>query len=229
MFRVNDGPPSVTFNHQAACPHDVQLVYDCLRLKMEIQEKDRELFDPIIKPCRERRNFKTFDRRTQLKGFGSVGRECSGRIQREWSWISPNEAALAQVQGVTRPETEFVKSVNLVRDTKHISAMLLGIESSAPLKEDCFGEKHTPDATSKERSAFGKRKWADYGNRDQEVPAKKGGMRVTINDVQFEKLQEACRLINLCTPSQGYQHSPPQEMEKELFRKLLQDPTTISH
>uniref|UniRef100_A0A7S2PGM2 Uncharacterized protein n=1 Tax=Zooxanthella nutricula TaxID=1333877 RepID=A0A7S2PGM2_9DINO len=100
--------------------------------------------------------------------------------------------------------------------------MLVGIESSAPLKEDVFGAQHATDGKSKEISAFGKRKWRDYRKGGQEVPAELGGARVTFNAGTFQRLVQVCDAANLSKPSDGTSLS--QESEQRLFKSLLVAP-----
>lgn len=209
------------FGHKLVVEGGCDLVYDALRLKFTLTEKDKTHFGPILE-----RNFCTVEEGVQLDGFdgtesGAIG---SGSIIREWAWLARAEAEVACAIGLMPPESApLFKSVMLTRETKNVSALLIGIESSAPMKDDAFGQKHTADAKSKATSAFGKRKWCDYGNGGQDVPAKKGGMRVTINEIQFQHVMEACRILDLCTPSAGHVPGKQQEAEKELFQSVLQD------
>jgi len=101
--------------------------------------------------------------------------------------------------------------------TSGLGAILIGIEGSAPMKQNFFGAKHTAEATSNRLSAFGKRKWRDYRATGQGVPAEMGGLIV---DVTPEKL-EACETVitkMACTkPSEDTNFE-----EMRFFQSLLQ-------
>jgi CRP-like cAMP-binding protein len=98
-----------------------------------------------------------------------------------------------------------------------LSALLIGIEGSAPMKQNFFGMKHTVEATSNRLSAFGKRKWRDYRATGQGVPAEMGGV---LMDVTTDKLSQCEFVIEkmACT-------KPSDEVnleEVKFFQHLLQ-------
>merc|ERR1712083_1126030 len=98
-------------------------------------------------------------------------------------------------------------------------------ESSAPLKHDLLGQAHNPDGISKEVSAFGKRKWRDYRTGGQDVPADIGGMRVSVDQDQFVKLQDLCGRLELCKPSQPFNEMST-AAEEHVFKEILQSSYT---
>jgi hypothetical protein len=98
-----------------------------------------------------------------------------------------------------------------------VSAVLIGIEGSAPMKGNFFGQKHSIDATSNELSAFGKRKWRDYRATGQAVPAEKGGIQVCVD---WEKLRNCEYVIEQM--KFGLPTDDCNEDEMQFFQQLLQ-------
>jgi len=126
-----------------------------LRLVSQIHEKDKDMFAPLFKTA----PMFTMEEEQDLFGLlgGSSG---TGILMREWRWIPREEALSCKVIGYSPPGDG--KSLMLHNEQKRINSLLVGIECSAPMKEDLWGNSHTPDAKPKEISAFGKRKWRDY-------------------------------------------------------------------
>merc|ERR1719436_301684 len=124
-----------------------------------------------------------------------------------------------EIAGLEKPAGAV--DVELSRDTKRLSSLLIGIESSAPLKEDLFGNTHGVDAKAKDRSAFGKPKWRAYGKGGQEVPADLGGIKVTMNEAQFQYFQDVCRVVGCYKPTMAETSQQDQEAERILFRDIL--------
>merc|ERR1719277_487907 len=131
--------------------------------------------------------------------------------------MSKADAIMQEVVGAKPPKEG--KQLQIHMEEKKISSLLFGIECSAPLKEDLWGHAHGPDAKSKAISAFGKRKWRDFRKGGQDVPADIGGMRVTVGQTQFQQIQDVCKQLKLCKPSEGAMDI--QEREREFFRELL--------
>merc|ERR1712113_130251 len=138
-----------------------------------------------------------------------------------WAWLSADRAASIGVHGLKRPEDKRV--VDLYWKNQEVNALLMGIESSAPMRADAFGNTHSVDAKSKDLSAFGKRKWRDYRSGGEEVPADLGGIRVYVDEAKFSQLQQVCEAAKLCRPSDGIAQAD-QENEMQLFQELLKAP-----
>merc|ERR1711920_1175908 len=116
-----------------------------------------------------------------------------------WEWVKRTAALAINVQGLQNLPGSWPLQVR--REIKPMNALLLGVESSAPLKRDLFGTAHNPDGKSKDTSAFGKRKWRDFRRGGQGVPADVGGIHLNVSKQQFELLQEICSRLRLCAPS----------------------------
>lgn len=219
--------PTVCHHHEAALRQAslhgrLPLEYEALRLRLTVREQDLQLLGGAISEAR----FSTSEPR-ELHGFGgdagAGGLPCGvGVVTHEWEWLSPEAAEELGVVGFVRPEAWL--PLSLAKERARVSSILVGIESSAPLKEDLFGHKHTPEAKSKEMSAFGKRKWRDYGKCGQEVPADLGGMRCTVSDVAFGRLRELCGALQLSRPSEASLSVGDEALdaERRLFQELLQ-------
>jgi hypothetical protein len=103
-----------------------------------------------------------------------------------------------------------------------VGSMLIGIESSAPLKTDFFGKKHGLDGASKILSAFGKQKWRNYELSGLCIPKAQGGIRMDVDPDRLLQLEQIFSQLDLGCPSDRYQDVPSQNEEKHLFRQLLQ-------
>jgi hypothetical protein len=115
--------------------------------------------------------------------------------------------------------------LRIVRETNHLSSILVGIENSAPHKENFFGGKHTAAAKNQDTSPFGTRKWKDYRKGGQEVPADIGGMHVSVDETAFKSLQRLAKKVELSKPMDGYKSGIEGNKlrdEKDLFKELLQ-------
>lgn len=199
--------PSVCFHHKVALSDGIPLHYKVLCLKAQIQEEDLDLFASITPEA-----FTTREEQAQLLGFAGL-QGGAGAIIREWAWKAP--ADVAEAPGMSK------QGILMQEENQRIGALLIGIEGSAPMKDDLFGNTHSPDATSKGVSAWGKRKWRDYRSGGQDVPADLGGLRVVLNKSRFQQLQELCEGLDLASPSEPPQQGSLQDAEKELFRSLL--------
>lgn len=104
--------------------------------------------------------------------------------------------------------------------THFVGSLLLGIESSAPLKTDFFGQRHGLDGASKPLSAFGKQKWKNYQLSGLCIPRTHGGIRMDMDADRLAQLEQIFSQLELCRPSE--QHQRHQNEEKSLFRQLLQ-------
>lgn len=190
------------------------LEYDALHLKCQLDEKDHSLFASILD-----QTFQTVEESQDLRGFGTLTTGV-GAVTREWEWV-PKENISREVAGWRWAEQRA--AVRLNKEARQISSLLIGIESSAPMKEDLFGGMHGPDAKSKSTSAFGKRKWRDYVGTGVDIPAHLGGMEVKVDICKFQVLMDLCESLNLCKPSDGALFDSQQQEEMEFFRTLLQD------
>jgi len=217
MYRSSEPPATVCHHHAISCPVDLPLVYDTLHLRAALRSEDRSLFAPILG---QKEKVRLTEERSELRGLGGCD-PGFGAVTREWKWLSIKAAQQCNTHGLVPPCHHW--GLKLTQETKNISTLLIGIESSAPLKQDFFGRTHGPDGSSKEVSAFGKRKWRDYRRAGEEVPADLGGLRANVDEDCFMQLHEVCGMLRLCRPSDGVLHTPEQRSEMELFRALLQD------
>lgn len=206
---------TICHHHYSVCGENVPLAYNTLHLKIVLKDPESALFAPIMQA-----NLHTKEA-ARLRGFGDMVLP-QGTIQRDWKWMTREEAVQMGVTGLKPRNT-----MRLSWAMQRVDGLLLGIECSAPLKEDCFGNAHGVDAKSKEVSAFGKRKWRDYRGEDEDVPANLGGVVVNIDIAKFKKLHLLCEGIGLCMPSDGNLtglDGEKQARERQLFQDLLQSP-----
>jgi hypothetical protein len=106
--------------------------------------------------------------------------------------------------------------------TPLVGSLLIGIESSAPLKTDLFGKRHGLDGASKVLSAFGKRKWRDYEHSGCHIPKARGGIRMDVDADSIDRLERLFSQLKLSKPSDRYTAEAGQSKEKQLLRDLLQ-------
>mmetsp|Transcript_70575 Transcript_70575/g.204536 ORF Transcript_70575/g.204536 Transcript_70575/m.204536 type:complete len:1547 (-) Transcript_70575:129-4769(-) len=211
-----DAPPSYCYRHRVAVGDSLPLHYTALCIRSRIKE-DEALFGEMM-----RSYFMKVDENVPLGGFGEFPERTFGEIQRHWEWRNLADVQEDMVEGMAPPKGQV--AVPLRNENKHVSALLVGIEGSAPFKEDCFDNLHTPDGKSKEISAFGKRKWRDYRKGGQDVPADLGGMRMSLTESRFREICEVCRdNIRLSRPSSREETMQASE-ERELFKKVLVAP-----
>lgn len=178
--------------------------YQACHLNVRITDRDCVLFDSA-----DPGGFQTSDA-FQTTDTGSL-------TTREWCWMSRETAIQQNLSGLIPPADRL----QVIREDCHLSALLLGIEGSAPRKVNCFGSKHSVSAKSSDISAFGKRKWRSYREAGQEVPADLGGIQVVVDQNQFESMQAVCHAIIFSRPSQGKLETPEFTSEKKFFRALL--------
>jgi len=192
--------------------------YVGLYLTFRIPKAHFQLFSPIMKE--EHVSIESVRDLSTLPCFPSDQPQ-NGKIEREWCWRAPEDAEHLQAEGL-EPRPGALRHC-LRQGKKHISSLLIGIECSAPLKEDLFGSSHGASATSKELSAFGKRKWRDYRKGGLEVPADLGGLHSCVTPGRFRDLVQVCSELQLCKPSEGnVGDSRIQIREKRFFQLLLQ-------
>jgi len=206
----HDPPPSICHHHSAAVCDFIQQEYDALRFKVVIRPEDQHVFERLLRGAFETKESAT------LYGFAGLA-PGKGTITRQWAWISTDEASEMNVTGLSLCSSP--STIHVASKTSHVNALLLGIECSAPMKEDFFGSTHLPNAKSKSFSAFGKRKWRDFRKGGQEVPADLGGIRMNMCQETFQSVQTLCEALKLCKPSDGY--NPCHSNEKEFFRSVL--------
>jgi hypothetical protein len=184
--------------------------YLAYRFVVPLKKKDMALFSNLCQPY-----FDTTESHCHLTNFGNQNSAVIGHITRRFKWMGREEAESKGAVGLTPPE----EHLHIVRELGRLSALLIGIEGSAPHKENLFGGKHTAAAASADLTPWGGRKWRDYRSAGQEVPADLGGMRVDIDEAGFRNWTSLCEKANLCRPSQGHRESCREE--KKLFRGLL--------
>jgi len=210
-----ESPKTLCYQHGEYAT-DLKVDYDAYRFLVRVPPKDAKILGPVMRP-----RFSTTNEE-QLHGFGGSSSSRGGAgsrfgtITREWQWLPKEEAVRRCVPGLVLPKKKFL----VRRESGQLSALLLGIEGTAPMKESLFGGRHV-GAKSHQLSAFGKRKWRDYRNGGQEVPADLGGIHVTVDQSSFLKLREVVKELMMKPPSAGYVEGPEQRVEKQLFRDLL--------
>lgn len=208
--------PTICHHHSACCGDDVPLEYNTLHLRIVISDPESPLFAPLMVPDLETRET------AFLHGFGSI-EYMHGTILRRWKWMKKRETIEQGVTGALQHKNK----ISLNWEEQRVDGLLIGIECSAPLKDDIFGNAHSVDGKSKDMSAFGKRKWRDYRRGDEEVPSSLGGVQVTVNSSKLVYLQLVCEALNLCKPSDGAltdKLGEEQELERQLFQALFQAP-----
>lgn len=212
-------PPSLCHHHQAICDKlNIDLMYNAVRLKVRMYESDCHLLGSFTDP-----EFMTHDASMELQGFAGNQKSDIGEIRRVWVWLPSREVMSMENIAGLRPSPDSIP-LQLLRQTRTVCSLLMGIEGSAPLKDDLFGSSHGVDAKSKDRSAFGKPKWRSYGKGGQEVPADLGGMRVNINKQQYEFFKDVCKTVGCKAPTELAKDEVGDEnAEFEFFRKLLQE------
>lgn len=178
--------PTVCHHHYDAVGSTIPLEYNTLHLRMKIDDPESPLFMPLFA------NTLATQEPACIYGFGGLAQR-SGTISREWAWLS-TDAAVSQEFGLSGPKPSS-KKTRMSWAEQRVDGLLLGIECSAPMKEDCFGGSHAVDAKSKDTSAFGKRKWRDYRGGDEEMPGNLGGTRVNVTIPKFLYLQAVCEAV----------------------------------
>jgi len=209
-----DGAPTLCHHHSPNAQH-LDIEYQAFRFIARVSKDDRELLASLLQI-----SFQTTEGSVDLSGFAGHP-PAEGTMTREWQWMSKAEAASRSVRGLYPPDDHL----EIVRETGHLSALLIGVENSAPGKKSFWGKSHSAKAISGDVSAFGGRKWRDFRKGGQEVPADIGGMQCIVDDVAFDNLRACCEVINLRRPSEGYIGSADERNEKNIFRELL----TLSH
>merc|ERR1719210_2467847 len=114
--------------------------------------------------------------------------------------MTQEDALELNIPGMVPPNDRL----QIVKETNNLSALLVGIEGSAPYKESFFGATHSVKAKVNDVSAFGSKKWREYRKGGQEVPADLGGMHCVIDESVFEDIMELCDKLDLIKPSDGY-------------------------
>lgn len=181
------------------------LHYHTLRIVVKITEKEERLFSCILNP-----SFSTTEEDHEM---------ASCVVSRTWSWLPAKEMGEcwetypSNAQNVS--EEFALKPAN-----EDLGAILIGIECSAPFKEDVFGGIHGPSGSSKSRSAFGKAKWRDWRQGSQDIPADYGGTRIVLNPTRMQLLNQIFEEYNM-KAHEGVHSLECDDKAKELFRDLL--------
>lgn len=199
---------TICHGHLLACGKDVGLVYDTVYLRIKIPGTCSGIFENSVVPPQSGEG--TSDEFVTLNGFpsgidGILMRQTGvavGVISRAWKWMPKREAIDKGVEGLEPAKDANAQVLHLDRQETRVASILLGIEAAAPLKEDFFGKEHGPSAKSKDRSAFGKRKWRDFRRGGMKVPADLGGVQVLITKPLFEDAMRHCSDLKLCFPHQ---------------------------
>jgi len=213
------GPlPSICHHHKLACGESISLTYDALYLKATISAKDNS-FSNVLFGTRGGK----VSSKEKLFVHGStcashVSKRC---VTRQWTWMRRQDAQKLGVH-VLQPSSNAVP-LRLLCEDNHVASLLIGIEASAPRKENFFGKKHTAAAKSNEYSAFGRRKWRDFRNGGLKVPTDRGGVQALLNRRTFEDFVKRCKELELCVPSSpGSLVDGNSHRERQFFQRLLQ-------
>jgi len=206
-----DGPATLCHHHHGGYDIDIPVEYQAYRFTYRIGKKSRSHFERLLQATST-----SVELSQCLDNFGGRMQGSRGTITRSWAWLSQAEAEERGVAGLSIPE----ERLHITHETEPLSAVLIGIENSAPHKESFFG-KHGMNGASNDSSPFGSRKWRDYRRGGQEVPADIGGMRVSIDQKAFDDFVHLCNSALLSKPSQGYIDDAQARNEKQLFRDLL--------
>mmetsp|Transcript_1859 Transcript_1859/g.4707 ORF Transcript_1859/g.4707 Transcript_1859/m.4707 type:complete len:1484 (-) Transcript_1859:117-4568(-) len=225
-----ESPDTHCHHHRVACgvndmtsedhARSLPLEYTAVRMKTVIKKQDRHLFTDLL----IEEQFVTTENDMPLSGWDGFGnlKGTTGYITRDWEWMDYSQAEEDRVTGMIRPRMEAYQ-LRLEEGHRQLNTLLLGIEASAPFKEDFFGESHNASGKSKEYSAFGKRKWRDYRRGGQEVPADLGGMHVFIDEGRFNYLRKIIDSLSLCKPSDRTVPEDEIADEKLNFQDILCD------
>lgn len=211
---------SVCHHHETAVERydgNLGLAYQAYRFVARFRESDTDEFQGLLQD-----SFSTLEEDVQLHGLGNFAPDTIGSKQRFWKWIPHAEAVAGDIPGVVPPEDRL----QVIYESDNISSVLIGVEASAPHKENFFGGKHNISGIANEISAFGARKWKDFRRGLQEVPADIGGIHLSVDPDNFETLQGICQQMELTAPSKGRPTTESEKAllaaEKKLFRKLLE-------
>mmetsp|Transcript_74565 Transcript_74565/g.207207 ORF Transcript_74565/g.207207 Transcript_74565/m.207207 type:complete len:948 (-) Transcript_74565:149-2992(-) len=203
-------PSSLCHMHQVY-DGEIEVEYDAYQFSLHVRNGDEELFSPIA----QHDEFETCTGGHQLRGFGTC-QPGLGSITRKWAWVTKDEAKRLGAAGMHSSQT----TGRTVRETDHVCALLLGLESSAPHKKSLFGHSHTMAAEKQSLSAFGKHKWEGYRKYGCEVPADYGAIRATLDATGFKFLQHLCGELSLSRPSSEPELA--QAKERDFFKDILQ-------
>jgi hypothetical protein len=137
---------------------------------------------------------------------------------------SPSEFCPEDDERGSQSATSFFSKTSKSKTemTSFVGGLLIGLESSAPLKTDLFGKKHGIDGASKFLSAFGKQKWKNYELSGLCIPKHQGGIQMDVDAERLMQLERIFSQLNLCSPSHRYKADRAQSDEKCLFKQLLQ-------
>lgn len=165
------------------------------------------------------------DEFAQKRPTGSVHQRMGVRKANTSGSINPEEAGNSNSDRSPTSSASLGPGIASTISSAEVSerkqnALLFGVESSAPLKDDLFGNTHSVEAKSKDTSAFGKRKWRDYRKGGQEVPGDLGAVRVDITAASFARFQAIAGSLELCKPSTP-SNIASLERERSFFRDIL--------
>jgi len=209
--------PTICHEHMHACGDYLALVYDTIYLRVKIPGNCCGTMEGIVGPPPSGEG--TSEEETSLNSFpGSHNLTGPGVVGRCWKWMPKRDATVKGVEGLEPPEDARAQVLHLERQETRVASILLGIESSAPLKDDFFGMQHGVSARSKDFSSFGRRKWRDFRRGGIKVPADLGGVQVLITKKLFEEAMRHCADMNLSVPHENSSGVK----EREFFQKLLQ-------
>jgi hypothetical protein len=203
-------------HHEQICGQSVDIVYDALHLTTTISVKDHNFPDKFVGTIGTKVRS---EEKLLVDGiFAGQFHAAQGKVMRQWTWKSREDAQEQGVRALVPPSN--ATPLKLLAQDVDVASLLIGIENSAPMKDDALGGKHTAAAKSNEYSAFGRRKWRDFRKGGLKVPAEKGGVQVLLTKKGFDELIQQCNNLELCVPSSPI--STGDSVEQALFQRLLQ-------
>jgi len=210
--------PTICHEHMRACGNDLDLVYDAIYLRVKIPGNGSGIFEGAVGPPPSGEGT-TSEESACLNGFPGSNRQAGkGTVCRSWKWMPKRDAVESGVEGLEPAENACAQVLHMSRQETKVASILLGIEGSAPMKDNFFGHQHGTSAKSKDRSAFGKRKWRDFRKGGIKVPADHEGVQVLITQRRFAETIQHCADLNLCFPHQCSTGAS----ERAFFQKILQ-------
>jgi len=214
-------PATFCHEHIRACGDILGLVYDTVHLRVKIPHSCSGIFEGSVGPPSSGDG--TSEEVASLDSFpGSHDETGFGVISRSWRWMTKREAIMTGVVGLEPAKDADTQVLHLGLQKTNVASILLGLEASAPMKDDFFGCQHGASARSKDRSSFGKRKWRDFRRGGIKVPADLGGVQVILTKELFEETVKKCEEMKLRAPHKCSTGAD----ERALFEQILQETST---
>jgi len=206
---------TISDHHEQICGQNIDVVYDALHLTTTISGKDNNFPDKFLGTI----GTKVVSKEKPL--VNDPGDVAKGPVMRQWTWKRREDAQAQGIRALEPPSN--ATPLKLLSQDTDVASLLIGIENSAPMKEDAIGgRKHTAAAKSNEFSAFGKRKWRDFRKGGLKVPADSGGVQILLTKQGFDKFTQQCNDLQLCVPSSPSSMCDGGSNEQVFFQRILQ-------